>query len=120
MWVQSATHLATKIPVMMGSVKWVSLEISVMITVRDMVKRLTPAKNPAAPSSANAPGSIHSELMSPVCTPNTSWKKMRGSKSIRALEYTHGASNITLGFQKASANGAKTPVPDEHACWVSP
>jgi len=92
---------------MMGSVKWVSLEISVMITVRDMVKRLTPAKNPAAPSSANAPGSIHSELMSPVCTPNTSWKKMRGSKSIGALEYTHGTSNITLGVSKGERERCK-------------
>ena len=42
-----------------------------MITVRDIVSLETPAKNEAAPTNANAPGSTQLQYDSgSVCTPN--------------------------------------------------
>ena len=46
-------------PSRMGSRKWISPDISITITARDTVRRVTPPMNAPAPSSANTPGSTH-------------------------------------------------------------
>ena len=40
-----------------------SLVISTMITVRDIVRRVTPPKKETEPSRANAPGSIQAQYL---------------------------------------------------------
>ena len=52
---KSPVHLATMIVIMMRSSWWMSLVISTMMTVREMVSRVTPAKNDTEPSKAKAP-----------------------------------------------------------------
>ena len=49
---------------------WMSLVISTMITVRDIVRRVTPPKKETEPSRANAPGSIHAQYLC-VCVRRT-------------------------------------------------
>ena len=42
---------------------WMSLVISTMITVSDIVRRVTPPKKETEPRRANAPGSIHAQYL---------------------------------------------------------
>lgn len=49
----------TNVPaVMSGMRKWVSVVSSIMMTTKDMVRRVNPAKKAAAPIRAKTPGSI--------------------------------------------------------------
>ena len=42
---------------------WMSLVISTMITVSDIVRRVTPPKKETEPRRAKAPGSIHAQYL---------------------------------------------------------
>ena len=58
-WVNwSAANLETKIDVIIGNRNRMSLVISIIMIVNEMVNRETPPKKAAAPIKANAPGSI--------------------------------------------------------------
>ena len=59
--------------------RWIA-STSIMMTVMEMVRRVTPPMKEAAPMSANAPGSIHDHVLGGRNTPFGALQHNKGSR----------------------------------------
>jgi hypothetical protein len=64
-----------------------------MMTVMDMVRRVTPPMNDAAPMSAKAPGSIHDQVLGGRKTPLGALQQPRGQIGLGG--WWEGGSTVT-------------------------